>query len=171
MWKTLVLLFNLLKHFWFTFLLDVVWRKWKLYFFAQITLQRKLQNYDQVSLVTVLWTQPEYSKGLLQSCVTRMRLMWSCPLTRSPKLSRSLVMRNLLTSWWMMVHCTMGFHITFKEHFCLQINNMTSIFIDNFWNLFLHDRQLPKDYANYFFLSNMTNICRDICKKHEEVAS
>ena len=32
---------------------------------------------------------------------------------------------------------------------------------------FLLDRQLPKDYAK----SNMTNICRDIHKKHEGVAS
>ena len=70
-------------------------------------------------------------------------------------------------------HCTMGFHITFKEmeQICfLQNNIVTSNFIGNFWNLFTWWYTTPTRICQIFW-SNMTNICRDICKKYEEVAS
>ena len=51
-----------------------------------------------------------------------------------------------------------------------QINIVTSIFIENCWNLFYIIDNSQKSMP-YIFWSNMTNICRYICKKMEEVTT
>ena len=50
--------------------------------------------------------------------------------------------------------CTTGFHITFQEmeHFFLQINIVTSIFIENCWNLFYMIDNSQKIMPNIFFI-------------------
>ena len=68
---------------------------------------------------------------------------------------------NFECSNFPMIQCTMGFHITFKEmeHFFFKLIlwlQFSSKIVDNFHRKllkpFLHDRQLPKDYAKYFLI-------------------
>ena len=66
----------------------------------------------------------------------------------------------------------MGFHITFQEmeHF-FKINIVTSIFINNCWNLFYMIDNSQKIMPNIFLIKYDQNMQRYLQKKHEGFAS
>ena len=70
------------------------------------------------------------------------------------------------------LQCTMGFHITFKEMEQFFSNRYCDFnFHGKLLKPFLHDRQLPKEYAKYFLIKYDQYLQRYLQKKHEEVAT